>query len=175
MRSQRRRATQITAALWFFAFGAFAGVVGAGAGAGVVLCDDERGEEECVLEAVVAVSRGRRVVDRFGGAPVDGGQAGIRSESAAVGEPGGVADLREGSCTGAGTEPRRASPGLVREDARGHRFDLFGQVGAGCVDPFKVGHEPADDLTPRVLAGQRDGLRGERLADRDDDFVGDPR
>jgi hypothetical protein len=43
------------------------------------------------------------------------------------------------------------------------------------VDPFKVGHEPADDLTPRVLAGQRDGLRGERLADRDDDFVGDPR
>lgn len=127
--------------------GAFALVVRLGGG--VVLGGDERGKEHRVLVPVVPGPRLRRRVDAPPGTPIDGCKAGVGGEAAAIGEPVGVADLGEGSCSGPGPESAQGHQDHAERVRHEHRFDFGCELFATLDDPVEV-RAQIGDHTPHA-------------------------
>src|SRR5690349_12174245 len=68
----------------------------------------ERGQEEGVLEAVVAASAAVFAADAGPGLSGDRSEAGVGGELGAAGERRAISDLSEDPCSGPGADPRQA-------------------------------------------------------------------
>ena len=142
-----------------FALGPFAVVEGLGVRGAQ---GGERGQEQGVLEAVVAAAAAGLGSQGLAGLAGDGGEAGVGGELAAGGERGAVADL--GEDPGAGARPdagqgREQFTERVREE---RLLDLLGEGVAAGADAVEFGGELGDDPAGGGLGRHGDGLGGQR-------------